>query len=369
MTGMSGWPNRVLLIGLLNIALALPICATDNGQAQGWQQGLQEVRRLADEGRYHTALSEIQRLQADYPNVGALQLEAALIHLAVDDFTAARDNLARVLDRDDLPEAVRINALLLGNTIDQRAETHSRPRWQAEVSANSGLTARDQQSWVGAEVWLQREQALANLNAGGFPARLRTRLSLDAGFRHYGEGLRPARTYSVRGLGGLVTRWRAWSIDASLGGYHNERTRGPMIDGGTRLALSESMTVFGRHTRFFRSDDSGGTATDHLVRAGVNISPHSDWQLDGEWRRWSGTDFDAGVHSLHGRLTRSFPQSRLTSVALGLTVPLQDSAPGNDMDLRLRWASQGWRPGWDGRLQVPLEGDSPGGQLGLFWRY
>lgn len=369
MTGMMGSLNRVLLIGLLNISLALPIWAADNGQTQGWQQGLQDVRRLADEGRYHTALSEIRRLQAEHPGVGALQLEASLIHLAVDDFAAARDNLARVLDRDDLPEAVRINALLLESTIEQRAETHSGPRWQAEVSTSGGLTARDQQSWTGAEVWLQREQAVANLNAGGFPARVRTRLSLDAGFRHHGEGLRPTRTYSIRGLGGLVTRWRAWSVDASLGGYHNERARGPMIDGGTRLELTESMTVFGRHTRFFRSGDSGGIDTDHLVRAGVNISPHRDWQLDGEWRRWSGTDFDAGVHSLHGRLTRSFAQSRLTSASLGLTLPLQDSAPGNDMDLRLRWASRGWRPGWDARLQIPLEGESPGGQLGLFWRY
>ena len=374
---VSKW-NLRLLIGSLLTLTALPLPANDDpldtSREASWQERLETVRTLAEQGRYFSARDHLQPLQADYPQLGVLDLEAAVIAMALDDYHSAQQSINRVLNRDDLPEAVRINALLLAETIEQRTANHETPQWRAEGGVQTGREAWTGQPWAGSSLWLQREQALATLDLAGYPTRLRSRFALSLEARRYfqvGEpDYRPEPlSYRLEGRGGLTARWRAWTLETALGYRTREFTHGALFNSGAILALTDRLDLFTQHQSHYRSEL---TSVDHLWRLGARLRPVPRWQIEAEYLRGYGANYGEPYQAWRTRMSWSLPGEpawQPQSLSFGATLPLADPVASGRGDFQARWAAEGWRPGWDGRLQVPLDGATPGGEIGLYWQY
>lgn len=369
---MPGWRLILSMFSLLLLMAAGSVSAADDSPP--WQDRLETVRNLADQGRYFHARAELQALQTDYPQLGVLDLDAAVIELALGEYTAARASIDRVLEREDLPEAVRINALLLAETIDQREASRGSPQWRAEGGVQGGLTMQAQQPWVGASLWVQRDAPLQTLDLAGYPTPIRARGSLNLNWRHYfdvdaADEVYDPTSYRLEGRGGLVGRWRPWTLETAAGYRLRHSGHGPLISGGVILALADSLDLFTQHETHWRTD--AGSA-DQLWRLGVRLLPSTHWQAEAAYLRSHPSHLDSPWQVVRARVQHalSTPQRGLPeSLAVGVTVPVTDALASGTADAHLRWAAEGWRPGLDARLQIPLEAATPGGELGLYWRY
>ncbi|WP_167856135.1 tetratricopeptide repeat protein [Natronospirillum operosum] len=349
---------RTLISGLI-VLLTLP--------ALGWQQELQAVRELSDRGQYVTARQQLQTLREEHPDVGVLQLELAVVHLALSDFTAARAAVEAVLDRTDLPEAVRVNAQMLALSIEQQADRFQTRQRRLRADVLIGAEAGPDWYWVGLDVDASQRRRYRPLGLLGYPVRLLSQFSLEVGSRAYVDDFSAPFHYLEGRAGGWVS-WRALSLGPAVGWRLTADSHGPVLVLDSEVALTDGLALSADSRWVGWQDDGGATAR---AAAGVLWRPAPAWESRLQ-RGWSVPGYELDTRA-DWRLTASWqPGSRplgIEHLEAGIWWPDDDQWYPPSLNTDLRWRAGSSRLRLLSGLRLPLDGTTPGGQLGLRWQY
>lgn len=344
--------------GLL-LLLALP--------ALGWQQELQAVRELSDRGQYVTARQQLQTLREEYPDVGVLQLELAVVHQALSEFAPASAAVEAVLDRADLPAAVRVNAQMLALSIERQARRFHTPQRRFRADFLVGAEAGLDWYWTGLNVDASQRRQHHPAGLLGYPVRLISQFSLDVGSRAYVDDFSTPFHYLEGRFGGWAS-WRALSLGPAVGWRLTTDSHGPVLVLDSELALTERLALSADSRWVGWQDDGGASAR---AAAGVLWRPDPAWESSLQ-RGWAVPGYELDTRA-DWRLTASWqPDPRplgIEQLGAGIWWPDDDQWYPPSLNTDLRWRAGSSRLRLLGGLRLPLDGTTPGGQLGLRWQY
>lgn len=344
--------------------LTILLCLAPSG-AFSWSDDLQAALAEQSAGRTFAALEQVQALIRDNPDVGRLRMEAATLHLSLNQFSDAEREIRRVLDDPALPEGVRVNAQMLLLTVQRSARQYSEVDTEWALTAEAGyLPESSDTNWSGSH-WLgmrglarYESRSREPMNWHGRPLWLSWQAQL-VGYQRYYEALDDP-LYQVDMSAGPVLRLRASRLEWSVGYLYRGAGDGPFTRVFGETALSDQWSVYGQARSVWLDTPpnlSGSAGLAWQVLTPLEVSA----ELTGSGGGTSATR--------SARLNVDYTWGRLRADS-GLTVPLNDSQASADWHHGLIWRlGPQWR--LRGATTVPVDEltwNQTAWQMGLEWQ-
>lgn len=257
--------------------------------AHGWQTELAEAEYAQQQGRSYAALDILESLVAEYPEVGRIHLELAVVYLSIDDFSAALASVDQVLVQPDLPEPVAVNARLLRLSIQRQQRRTERPVDTLSLTAYSGVEP-GQIFQLGTQALLSRRQYQGQFRWLDRPLRQYWHLSLDAD-QSWQPRMNTVR-YRVQPMFSLMHRWAAFDTRLGAGADFTDQDSAPILS--TQIGwrpLPEFRLYLDQRWR------RGSRWLSRTTRAGVHWGFLGNWSVLGDWQhqQWSPLSEDDGL--------------------------------------------------------------------------
>lgn len=340
--------------------LMIFLCLAPSG-AFSWSDGLQAALAEQSAGRTFAALEQVQALIREHPNVGRLRMEAATLHLALNQFAQAEQEIRRVLADPDLPEGVRINAQMFLLTVQRSARQYSDVDTDWAVTAEAGYLPAVDSHWAGLRGLARYESGSREpMNWLGRPLWLSWQARL-VGYQRYYEALDDPLFQQVEMSAGPVLRLRASRLEWSVGYLLRGTGDGPLTRVYGETSLTDRWTVYGGARSVWldtRPTISGAT--------GVAWQVLSPMQVSAELAASGGGETS---DTRTARVNAEFRQGRL-QVDTGLTIPLNDDQASTDWRHGLSWRlDRQWQV--RGSTTVPVDDltwNQTAWQMGLEWQ-
>lgn len=347
------WYLKAVAVGLLWLLPWL--------NAQAWQAELADAVEARDQGRHYAAVQQLETLRDAHPEVGRIRLELAVVYLALDRFDEATAAVDSVLAEVDLPEAVRVNAMLLQRSIERQQARLEQPEIRLTLGADAGVDP-SLMAVVGSRATLYRRQYLGQVNVADRPLRQFWQAGLSARQSWYPEP--DFSTYQVHPEAGLINQTSRLEFMV-LGGYRfTEQDSGPSLR--ARLAFSLNDALSGHSEWFSVWDDA---AAERSLRLGTRWRWTDRWSLNTDWRyrRWQRVSDETAATSYQD-ISVAVTYTRGYEVTTGVRMPI-GAADDTELIMTLNVPLTTNRWSLDNRLVLPVSSVQDSAVLdSLSWR-
>lgn len=344
---------------MCSVSFCVVLCLVPSG-ALSWSEDLQAALAEQSAGRTFNALAQVQALIREYPEVGRLRMEAATLHLSLNQFAKAEREIRHVLADPDLPEGVRINAQMLLLTVQRSARQYSGVDIDWALTGEAGyLAAWDSPWWGGRGLVGYESRSREPLNWLGRPVWLSWQAQLSGYQRQYDMLDDPF--YQVDMSAGPVLRFRASRLDWSVGYLFRDSAEGPTTRVYGETSFADQWSIYAQAQGLWLDNGTRG-------RGAVGVT----WQASAPFRLEAELSA-AGVGSTSDALTAwtsaEYRRGRWRAHT-GLAVPL------NDDDASTNWRQGlGWQLGEQWQISasntVPVDAlawNQTAWQAGLEWQ-